>query len=680
MNTPYTADSIRRELQCLNPRCPCHRPNGLAHCPAHDDRNPSLSVTERDGRILVHCHAGCPSERVIDALRQRGLWPTRESPANAARETRYEIRDRDGTLVATHVRVDTPSGKRMWWERGGRKGLGGIRPTDLPLYGIHQLGDAHEVIVVEGEKAAAALLALGYPTVGTVCGASATPSEDVLRPLAERTVFLWPDNDEPGRRHMQRIAERLHALGCQDLRWVEWDEAPESGDAADAVARGGRALVDQLLARAEPARFSSFSSSSSQGIVGKAGRETGAFALTPLGDLLNEPEEAVAWLVEGLLPSGGVSLLAAKPKVGKSTTARCLALCVARGMPFLGRTTVQGPVVYLALEEKRAEVAKHFRRLGATEADPIHIHVGAAPEAALEALAAVIDEYYPALVIVDPLLRLVRVRDANDYAEVTRALEPVIELARLSGSHIMLIHHASKGERTGGDAILGSTALFGAVDTALLMKRNPIDGQRTIESIQRYGVDLPESVIVLDEETGRVTLAGTVAERRQREVEEAVLSVLSDRPMTEQEVREAVQLQGLAVSRALRSLVERGLVERSGAGRRGDPFRYTRAREADEGGSNSLPALPAISPEEPEEKEENRQDDAGLVAALRVRLSELAPVHAGRLADVLGVPFDELQPLLQELLERGEAVTVHGEMRVMRHSVLTLPTRRDAAA
>jgi hypothetical protein len=273
MNAPHTADSIRRELQCPNPRCPCHRPNGLVHCPAHDDRNPSLSVTERDGRILVHCHAGCPSERVIDALKQRGLWPTRQP--SAARETRYEIRDRDGTLVAVHVRIDTPNGKRMWWERDGRKGLAGLRPTDLPLYGVHRLGDAREVIVVEGEKAADALLALGLPAVGTVCGASTTPSDDALRPLVDRVVFLWPDNDEPGRRHMQRIAERLHALGCQDLRWVEWDEAPESGDAADAVPRGGRALVDQLLARAEPARFSSCSSLLLKYSARKARRETG---------------------------------------------------------------------------------------------------------------------------------------------------------------------------------------------------------------------------------------------------------------------------------------------------------------------------------------------------------------------------------------------------------------------
>jgi len=47
---------------------------GMARCPAHDDKNPSLSVTETDGRILVRCHAGCEQDQVIGALRSRGLW------------------------------------------------------------------------------------------------------------------------------------------------------------------------------------------------------------------------------------------------------------------------------------------------------------------------------------------------------------------------------------------------------------------------------------------------------------------------------------------------------------------------------------------------------------------------------------------------------------------------------
>ena len=40
----------------------------LARCPAHPDRSPSLSITEGDGRVLVHCFAGCPVEEIVGAL------------------------------------------------------------------------------------------------------------------------------------------------------------------------------------------------------------------------------------------------------------------------------------------------------------------------------------------------------------------------------------------------------------------------------------------------------------------------------------------------------------------------------------------------------------------------------------------------------------------------------------
>ena len=47
--------------------------NGMCRCPAHEDRNPSLNVTERGGQVLVHCHAGCTQEAVLEALAARGL-------------------------------------------------------------------------------------------------------------------------------------------------------------------------------------------------------------------------------------------------------------------------------------------------------------------------------------------------------------------------------------------------------------------------------------------------------------------------------------------------------------------------------------------------------------------------------------------------------------------------------
>jgi RecA-family ATPase len=202
--------------------------------------------------------------------------------------------------------------------------------------------------------------------------------------------------------------------------------------------------------------------------------------LTKLGDFLAEPEEAVDWLVDRFLPSGGFSLLAAKPKVGKSTLARCLALAVAHGELFLARATAQGPVIYLALEEKRSEVRKHFQAMGATGEEEIYIHAATAPADALDKIRALIEEKKPALLIIDPLFRFTRVKDGNDYDQVTQALEPFLALARETGVHVLVVHHLGKGERTGGDAILGSTAILGAVDTSLILKRS--ERYRTITS------------------------------------------------------------------------------------------------------------------------------------------------------------------------------------------------------
>lgn len=70
----------------------------MARCPAHDDKTASLSITERDGKVLVHCFACCRTEDVLAAvgLRFKDLYPPRwwpESP-EARREQRRVERQR----------------------------------------------------------------------------------------------------------------------------------------------------------------------------------------------------------------------------------------------------------------------------------------------------------------------------------------------------------------------------------------------------------------------------------------------------------------------------------------------------------------------------------------------------------------------------------------------------------
>jgi RecA-family ATPase len=146
------------------------------------------------------------------------------------------------------------------------------------------------------------------------------------------------------------------------------------------------------------------------------------------------------------LPAGGLSILSAKPKVGKSTWARGLCLAVARGVPFLGCATTHGPVIYLALEEKRSEVRRHFQDLGATGEEPIFVHVASAPQDAVPELCALAKKVKPILIVIDPLFKLVRVRDEKAYAEVCAAIEPVLNLARETGAHVLATHHNGKME------------------------------------------------------------------------------------------------------------------------------------------------------------------------------------------------------------------------------------------
>lgn len=272
-----------------------------ARCPAHEDRSPSLSIgTGADGRALLTCHAGCSLDAILAELRveagdlftpsirrrlnapggrrsparqdagqdaasraggsddrravANGATPLYKAPGGRPAQL-YTVRDPAGELAAIHVRRDGPRGKRMSWRRpDGSTGLGGRRADSLPLYGSEQLrawDTSRPVIVAEGEKAAQALLTADIPALGTVTGAHGAPSADVLRCLSGRHVILWPDADADaaGAKHMQRVAERLEGVAAS-VRLLAWPDAPEGGDAADAIDAG--ADVAALIAAAVP--------------------------------------------------------------------------------------------------------------------------------------------------------------------------------------------------------------------------------------------------------------------------------------------------------------------------------------------------------------------------------------------------------------------------------------------
>ena len=177
-----------------------------------------------------------------------------------------------------------------------------------------------------------------------------------------------------------------------------------------------------------------------------------------LGDLLSRPVVPVDWVLWGRLAVGSVSIIASKPKVGKSTLARNLALAIAKGEPFLGWPVKRGKVLSLALEERFDDVAADFTAMGADGSEDIQI----AEAGSVLEVVTILREKKPILLVVDPLFRLVRIQDGNSYAETYAALGPLIDAARETGTHILCLHHTSKLAKVDAiDAPIGSTAPLG---------------------------------------------------------------------------------------------------------------------------------------------------------------------------------------------------------------------------
>jgi hypothetical protein len=144
-----------------------------ARCPSHEDREPSLCVTEGDGgAVLIKCHAGCETEAVVQAmgLAMRDLFPS--APKRDIVAT-YDYVDEQGNLLLQVLRFD-PKGfaQRRPGDPGGPEWVWKLGDVRRVLYRLPEVLAEHDhVFVVEGEKDADALSAKGLTATTNVGGA-----------------------------------------------------------------------------------------------------------------------------------------------------------------------------------------------------------------------------------------------------------------------------------------------------------------------------------------------------------------------------------------------------------------------------------------------------------------------------------------------------------------------------
>lgn len=544
-------------------------------CPHHDDQHPSLSINlQKNCWLCGPCGAGGngwelvafingfdpgDKEAIARWLGDHGL--SHKADGDVLRKrivATYPYRDEDSKVLFEVVRYEPKSFRQR--RPDGRGGyIWSLNGSRLVPYHVPEIAGKQTVVVTEGEKDADALWEWGIPATCNPMGAGKWKAE-FNQFFCGKKVAIIPDADASGERHARDVA--LNLLSVADKVKIVRLLAK---DYSEWKAKGG--TRDQFLQLVKQTPFLTAAD------LEKVTPSARGLQFISLRELLNEPDEQFRWVVQDRLICGGLSLLAGKPKAGKSTLARYLALCVGRGADWLGFPTTGGSVFYLALEEKRSEVKRHFKTMGAIPDDPIQLFIAPSPEDGLQQLREAASKEHPALIIVDPLLKMIRVRDSNDYAVVTAALDPLLTLARDTGAHVLAVHHLGKGERFGGDAILGSTAIFAAVDTALLMKRS--DKYRTISSIQRYGEDLEEVTLTWNPEAMTIDAGASRKEADEIAAADSILEYLQGEPADERAISEAVAGRKEIKVRALRRLVSEQKVNRTGEGKKGVPFLYS---------------------------------------------------------------------------------------------------------
>ena len=224
-----------------------------ARCPAHDDNRNSLSVSPGDsGGVVLHCHAGCAPQDVVQAvgLTMLALMPPRRPTNDRGRiVAEYPYHDEQGTLLYQSVRMEPkdfrqrtplPDGKWLWK-------LNGVQRVLYRLPELLTADPSQAVYIVEGEKDVDRLRGLGLVATCNAGGAGKWKkaySDD----LAGRHVVILPDNDDAGRQHAAKVAASLQGKAAS-VKVVDLPDLPPKGDVSDWLDAGG--TIDELRPLAE---------------------------------------------------------------------------------------------------------------------------------------------------------------------------------------------------------------------------------------------------------------------------------------------------------------------------------------------------------------------------------------------------------------------------------------------
>jgi AAA domain len=292
-----------------------------------------------------------------------------------------------------------------------------------------------------------------------------------------------------------------------------------------------------------------------------------------------------AWNLQGYVAPRNLTILAGKPKAGKSTLALATANAIAStAASFLGHSIDGGPVVYvseegagtLAHKAGTGDIRFATRDTAWPRPDWETLVAAARAEASRVQAKVIVIDTFAAWAGLGP-------ESEKDAGTIQEAIEPLLELTR-KGFAVLLVVHTRKGGGEDGEGIRGSGALAGAADIILELER--VQGapprQRKLLALSRYPQTPGVLVIEHDPDIGAWTAIGEATDRGDaREITDRAALTAAFRhteALTRQELEEAVGSPERQWHNTLERLIEAGAVVKTGAGKKGDPYRYKMLR------------------------------------------------------------------------------------------------------
>ena len=286
------------------------------------------------------------------------------------------------------------------------------------------------------------------------------------------------------------------------------------------------------------------------------------------------------WIIPGLLPEG-LTLLAGRPKTGKSMLVLDIALAVATGGKALGSLPVEegGEVVYIALEEGLKRLGQRLKALLGDDGEKPETLLFADKWPPLERGGlAELERLFLArpqikLVVIDPVgrLRYPPKPGSDVYALDVQILGKLQTLAQRYGKAILAVHHTRKAPAPESDpflALLGSTGWTGSADIIWLLRR-PRKERRAELLIAGRDIEDKGYALEWDDLLSRWLLLGDADEFFATEEQRKIIEYLQEagEPCSPKEIAEGLGKSVGAVKNLLARLVEAGKVERVGRGK-----------------------------------------------------------------------------------------------------------------